>query len=100
MIRRVDPCSPISKVLGPHDIITAFDGTPISNDGTVAFRSGERISFTYLVSQVCLCEGGGRVGACVGGRACVSGGLGHGCAHAHMLKFDACTYVLACAQGQ
>jgi len=39
-------------VLGPHDVVTSFDGTSISNDGTVAFRSGERISFSYLISQV------------------------------------------------
>eukprot|EP00983_Pelagomonas_calceolata_P108372 1159449-Pelagomonas_calceolata.AAC.4 len=42
------------KVLGPHDVVTSFDGVGISNDGTVAFRSGERISFSYLISQVCV----------------------------------------------
>jgi hypothetical protein len=30
----------------------SFDGVDIANDGTVPFRSGERISFSYLVSQV------------------------------------------------
>lgn len=29
----------------------SFDGVDIGSDGTVPFRSGERISFTYLISQ-------------------------------------------------
>jgi hypothetical protein len=29
----------------------SFDGVEIGSDGTVPFRSGERISFTYLISQ-------------------------------------------------
>ncbi len=29
----------------------AFDGVDIAADGTVPFRSGERISFSYLVSN-------------------------------------------------
>ena len=29
----------------------SFEGTDIANDGTVPFRSGERISFSYLISQ-------------------------------------------------
>lgn len=33
------------------DVILSFDSIPIANDGTVPFRSGERISFGYLVSQ-------------------------------------------------
>lgn len=38
--------------LRPGDIITAFDGTPIANDGTVVFSRGEqRISWRYLLSQ-------------------------------------------------
>jgi hypothetical protein len=41
-----------TQVLRPHDVITAFDGVDISNDGTVAFREGERICFSYLISQV------------------------------------------------
>jgi hypothetical protein len=34
-------------------------GVAIACDGTVPFRSGERIGFNYLVSQVCVCGGGG-----------------------------------------
>ena len=51
MIRRVDPTSASSKALEPNDILLSFDGVPVANDGTVPFRSGERIGFSYLVSQ-------------------------------------------------
>ncbi|KAK6153322.1 hypothetical protein DH2020_012961 [Rehmannia glutinosa] len=51
LIRRIDPTSPQSKILKPSDIILSFDGFDIANDGTVPFRHGERIGFSYLVSQ-------------------------------------------------
>eukprot|EP00892_Ulva_mutabilis_P000485 jgi/Ulvmu1/10437/UM062_0034.1 len=38
-------------VLRPGDVLMEFDGNPISSDGTVAFRTGERIMFSYLISQ-------------------------------------------------
>lgn len=50
-IRRIDPTAPEFKVLRPSDIILSFDGVDIANDGTVPFRHGERIGFSYLVSQ-------------------------------------------------
>ena len=50
-VRRVEPTSPAGKMLKRGDIVLAFDGTDIANDGTVPFRSGERISFSYLVSK-------------------------------------------------
>ena len=50
-IRRVEPTSPASEVLSEGDILMSFEGTDIANDGTVPFRSGERISFSYLISQ-------------------------------------------------
>ncbi|XP_062168906.1 protease Do-like 9 [Alnus glutinosa] len=50
-IRRIDLTAPESKVLEPSDIILSFDGVDIANDGTVPFRHGERIGFSYLVSQ-------------------------------------------------
>lgn len=50
-IRRIDPTSPESAVLKPSDIILSFDGVDIANDGTVPSRHGERIGFSYLVSQ-------------------------------------------------
>lgn len=50
-IRRIDPTAPESEVLKPSDILLSFDGVDIANDGTVPFRHGERIGFSYLVSQ-------------------------------------------------
>ncbi|KAI5329862.1 hypothetical protein L3X38_029259 [Prunus dulcis] len=50
-IRRIDPTAPESQVLKPSDIILSFDGVNIANDGTVPFRHGERIGFSYLISQ-------------------------------------------------
>jgi S1-C subfamily serine protease len=51
LIRKLNPTSHAVKVLRPDDIITKFDGVEISNDGTVPFRTGERIAFSYLISQ-------------------------------------------------
>lgn len=31
--------------------LCSFDGVDVANDGTVPFRRGERIAFSYLVSQ-------------------------------------------------
>jgi hypothetical protein len=53
LIRRVEPTAPAHAAVAAYDILLSFDGIDISNDGTVPFRSGERISFSYLVSQVC-----------------------------------------------
>eukprot|EP00249_Psilotum_nudum_P010395 c22518_g1_i3 orf=508-2871(-) len=50
-VRRVEPTSPAAQFLQPSDILLSFDGIDIANDGTVSFRHGERIAFTYLVSQ-------------------------------------------------
>lgn len=50
-IRRIEPTAPESHVLKPSDVILSFDGVKIANDGTVPFRHGERIGFSYLVSQ-------------------------------------------------
>ncbi|CAN1725949.1 Protease Do-like 9 [Linum perenne] len=50
-IRRVEPTAPESQVLNPSDVLLSFDGVKIANDGTVPFRHGERIGFSYLVSQ-------------------------------------------------
>jgi len=51
LIRRVEPTAPVSKSLKKGDILLSFDSVGIANDGTVPFRSGERISFNYLVSK-------------------------------------------------
>eukprot|EP00252_Welwitschia_mirabilis_P012102 TRINITY_DN2692_c0_g1_i4.p1 TRINITY_DN2692_c0_g1~~TRINITY_DN2692_c0_g1_i4.p1 ORF type:complete len:755 (-),score=151.93 TRINITY_DN2692_c0_g1_i4:281-2545(-) len=50
-IRRVEPTAPASRCLRPSDILLSFNGIDIANDGTVPFRRGERIGFSYLVSQ-------------------------------------------------
>ncbi|CAM8912668.1 unnamed protein product [Rhodiola kirilowii] len=50
-IKRIDPTAPEFKVLQPSDVLLSFDGVKIANDGTVPFRHGERIGFSYLVSQ-------------------------------------------------
>ncbi|KAL2936074.1 Protease Do-like 9 [Bienertia sinuspersici] len=50
-VRRIDPTAPESKVLQPSDVILSFVGVDIANDGTVPFRHGERIGFSYLISQ-------------------------------------------------
>ncbi|TYH99619.1 hypothetical protein ES332_A11G078900v1 [Gossypium tomentosum] len=50
-IRRIEPTAPESHLLKPSDVILSFDGVKVANDGTVPFRHGERIGFSYLVSQ-------------------------------------------------
>lgn len=40
-----------TQVLQQYDVLLSFDGVNIANDGTVPFRTGERIAFSYLVSQ-------------------------------------------------
>ncbi|KAL5725242.1 Protease Do-like 9 [Ranunculus cassubicifolius] len=50
-IRRVEPTGPVYQNLLPSDTILSFDGVDIANDGTVPFRYGERIGFSYLISQ-------------------------------------------------
>lgn len=37
--------------LKPNDVILRFEGIQIASDGTVPFRSGERIAFAHLISQ-------------------------------------------------
>ncbi|KAI3879140.1 hypothetical protein MKX03_010644 [Papaver bracteatum] len=51
LVSRIAPTSPEFHVLKPYDVILSFDGTDIANDGTVLFTHGERIGFSYLVSQ-------------------------------------------------
>lgn len=33
------------------DVIVSFDGVRVGSEGTVPFRSSERIAFRYLISQ-------------------------------------------------
>jgi len=51
LIRKITKTSPVAAHLEPGDVLMSFDGVDIGNDGTVPFRSGERIAFSYLVSN-------------------------------------------------
>lgn len=50
-MRTLNPTSQAALVLKSDDVIMRFDGVDISNDGTVPFRTGERIAFSYLISN-------------------------------------------------
>ncbi|PKA61591.1 Protease Do-like 10, mitochondrial [Apostasia shenzhenica] len=51
LVSKINPLSDAYKILRKDDIILAFDGVPIANDGTVPFRNRERITFDHLVSM-------------------------------------------------
>ncbi|KAL9303156.1 Protease Do-like 2 [Arabidopsis thaliana] len=51
LVRRVEPTSDASKVLKEGDVIVSFDDLHVGCEGTVPFRSSERIAFRYLISQ-------------------------------------------------
>ncbi|KAJ4968501.1 hypothetical protein NE237_015202 [Protea cynaroides] len=51
LISKINPLSDADRVLKKDDIVLAFDGVPIANDGTVPFRNRERITFDHLVSM-------------------------------------------------
>ncbi|KAI3829607.1 hypothetical protein L1987_03733 [Smallanthus sonchifolius] len=51
LVRRVEPTSGASNVLKEGDVIVSFDGVEVGSEGTVPFRSTERIAFRYLISQ-------------------------------------------------
>ncbi|XP_042500881.1 protease Do-like 10, mitochondrial isoform X5 [Macadamia integrifolia] len=51
LISKINPLADAYRVLKKDDIILAFDGVPIANDGTVPFRNRERIAFDHLVSM-------------------------------------------------
>ena len=50
-VRRVEPTSSASGHINPGDVLLEFDGVAIGTDGTVPFRTGERIAFSHLISQ-------------------------------------------------
>lgn len=51
LVSKINPLSDAYRILKKDDIILAFDGVPIANDGTVHFRNRERITFDHLVSM-------------------------------------------------
>eukprot|EP00798_Chlamydomonas_sp_ICE-L_P005850 gene5850-6136_t len=52
LIRKLNPTSDASSVLQVNDVLMKFEDVDISNDGTVPFRTGERIAFSYLISNM------------------------------------------------
>lgn len=51
LVRRVEPTSDAYNVLKEGDVIVSFDDVHVGCEGTVPFRSTERIAFRYLTSQ-------------------------------------------------
>jgi hypothetical protein len=51
LVSRVVPTSAAAKVVKAGDVLLAFDGETIGNDGTVRFRKHERVMYTWLVAQ-------------------------------------------------
>ncbi|XP_057780127.1 protease Do-like 2, chloroplastic isoform X2 [Salvia miltiorrhiza] len=51
LVRKVEPTSPASHVLKEGDVIVSFGNIRVGCEGTVPFRSTERIAFRYLISQ-------------------------------------------------
>ncbi|XP_061962394.1 protease Do-like 2, chloroplastic [Populus nigra] len=51
LVRRVEPTADANRVLKEGDVIVSFDDVHVGCEGTVPFRSNERIAFRYLISQ-------------------------------------------------
>ncbi|KAG5587621.1 hypothetical protein H5410_048055 [Solanum commersonii] len=51
LVRKIEPTSDVSNVVKEGDVIVSFDGVRVGCEGTVPFRSSERIAFRYLISQ-------------------------------------------------
>ncbi|CAN8232727.1 unnamed protein product [Cochlearia groenlandica] len=51
IVNKINPLSNTREILKKDDVILAFDGVPIANDGTVPLRNRERITFDHLVSM-------------------------------------------------
>ncbi|KAH9786189.1 protease Do-like 2 [Citrus sinensis] len=51
LVRRVEPTSDANNILKEGDVIVSFDDVCVGSEGTVPFRSNERIAFRYLISQ-------------------------------------------------
>jgi hypothetical protein len=58
LVREVQPTCRLAGMLMPNDVLLAFQGTNISNDGTVPFRRGERIAFGGCTLAFKLIKGG------------------------------------------
>jgi len=51
LVTRVYYGSPAWGILKNEDVVTSVDGVKIANNGTIPFRSDERLSFSYIVSR-------------------------------------------------
>ncbi|KAF7818249.1 protease Do-like 2, chloroplastic [Senna tora] len=51
LVRRVEPTADANNVLKEGDVIVSFDDVHVGCEGTVPFRSSERIAFRFLISQ-------------------------------------------------
>ncbi|KAL3647937.1 Protease Do-like 2, chloroplastic [Castilleja foliolosa] len=51
LVRKVEPTSDASNVLKEGDVVVSFDNVRVGCEGTVPFRSSERIAFRYLISK-------------------------------------------------
>jgi len=52
LVCKIRPLTHAAQLLKKHDVILEVDRQPVGNDGTVAFRNRERISFDYVLSGV------------------------------------------------
>jgi len=51
LVRRVYPGSPPEGLIEPGDVILSINGYDVANDGTVAFRNGERTACLFAVQE-------------------------------------------------
>ncbi|KAL3696064.1 hypothetical protein R1sor_010140 [Riccia sorocarpa] len=51
LVSKIQKLTDTYQWIKKDDVLLAFDGSPIANDGTVHFRNRERISFDHLVSM-------------------------------------------------
>jgi S1-C subfamily serine protease len=51
LVRGVNPTSLAAGRLLPDDVLLSFEGTPVAADGTVPFRTGERVAFSHLITS-------------------------------------------------
>ncbi|KAI4304173.1 hypothetical protein MLD38_039723 [Melastoma candidum] len=51
LVNKINPVSDAYNILKKDDIVLAFDGVPIANDGTVPFRNRERLTLDHLESM-------------------------------------------------
>ena len=49
LVQRVEPTGGAADILEPGDVLHSYDGLEISNDGTIAFRAGQRIGCSFAM---------------------------------------------------